>query len=132
MILVDANVLIDVVVQPSTWTQWSRQRLIEGSATGLAINLVVYAEIAPCFTDKPAIDLFLSDLAIQTIAMSENGAYLAARAHQAYRKSGGQRLTTLPDFFIGAHASDSKLALLTRDPKRIRTYFPDVVLIAPE
>jgi predicted nucleic acid-binding protein len=41
------------------------------------------------------------------------------------------QLTTLPDFFIGAHAVDSQLALLTRDPKRIRTYFPDVVLIAP-
>jgi predicted nucleic acid-binding protein len=131
MILVDANVLIDVVVQPSAWTQWSKQRLIEGSAGGLAINLIVYAEIAPCFLDKPSLDLFLSDLAIHTIAMSENGAYLAARAHQAYRKSGGQRLTTLPDFFIGAHALDSQLALLTRDPKRIRTYFPDVVLIAP-
>jgi hypothetical protein len=77
MILVDANVQIDVVVQPSAWTQ------------------------------------------------------LASCAHQAYRKAGGQRLTTLPDFFIGAHAVDSQLALLTRDPKRIRTYFPDVVLIAP-
>jgi predicted nucleic acid-binding protein len=41
------------------------------------------------------------------------------------------RSSTLPDFFIGAHAAAEGCSLLTRDPVRVRTYFPQVTLIAP-
>jgi hypothetical protein len=37
----------------------------------------------------------------------------------------------LPDFYIGAHAAIEKLALLTRDAARYRTYFPKVEILAP-
>jgi predicted nucleic acid-binding protein len=36
-----------------------------------------------------------------------------------------------PDFFIGAHAAVTGMALLTRDPRRYGTYFPKITLIAP-
>jgi predicted nucleic acid-binding protein len=36
----------------------------------------------------------------------------------------------MPDFVIGAHAAVSDLTLLTRDPRRYRTYFPTVRLIS--
>ena len=39
--------------------------------------------------------------------------------------------STLPDFFIGTHAAVTELALLTRDERRYRSYFPSVRLIAP-
>jgi predicted nucleic acid-binding protein len=29
------------------------------------------------------------------------------------------------------HAAVQGIALLTRDPRRYRTYFPDIILIAP-
>ena len=131
MILVDANVLIDIVVAESAWTAWSQGRLVAASNEGLAINFVIYAEIAPCFAQKSDLDLFLSDLAICTLPISDHAAYVASTAHQDYRGAGGQRLATLPDFFIGAHAETSGLRLLTRDPKRIRTYFPKVDLLCP-
>ena len=34
-------------------------------------------------------------------------------------------------FYIGAHAAVAGLALLTRDAKRYRDYFPRLKLIAP-
>ena len=48
-----------------------------------------------------------------------------------YEQAGGTRTSTLPDFFIGAHAQVTGLPLLTRDVGRYRTYFPKVMLIAP-
>jgi predicted nucleic acid-binding protein len=57
--------------------------------------------------------------------------FLAAKAFQRYRTAGGAKSNVLPDFFIGAHAAVAGLSLLTRDPKRYRTYFPKVDLVAP-
>jgi len=59
-------------------------------------------------------------------------AFLAGKAFVEYRRNKGTKATTLPDFFIGAHAAVAGLDLLTRDVGRYRTYFPTVTLIAPE
>jgi hypothetical protein len=40
-------------------------------------------------------------------------------------------LSALQDFFIGAHAACESLTPATRDPDRVRTYFPEVKLITP-
>ncbi|MEI6780889.1 MAG: hypothetical protein WCQ21_08225 [Verrucomicrobiota bacterium] len=37
----------------------------------------------------------------------------------------------LPDFLIGAHAQAEGLKLATRDPDRVRTYFPNIALVVP-
>jgi len=37
----------------------------------------------------------------------------------------------LPDFLIGAHAQAESMKLVTRDPDRVKTYFPSVRLITP-
>jgi predicted nucleic acid-binding protein len=37
----------------------------------------------------------------------------------------------LPDFLIGAHAEAEGMKLVTRDPDRVRTYFPAVQLSVP-
>jgi len=58
-------------------------------------------------------------------------AFLAAKVLARYRRRGGVRTRPLPDFFIGAHAAIAGLALLTRDARRYRTYFPKLQLIAP-
>jgi len=58
--------------------------------------------------------------------------FLAGKAYQRYRASGGVRTGVLPDFFIGAHALVAGVPLLTRDAARYRTYFPGIALIAPD
>ena len=57
---------------------------------------------------------------------------MAAVAFLRYRRQGGPRPHPLPDFYIGAHAAVSGLALLTRDAGRYRSYFPSLRVIAPD
>lgn len=59
-------------------------------------------------------------------------AHEAGRAHREYRRRGGARDRTLPDFLIGAHAQVKGYRLLTRDPRRYREYFPAVDIVAPD
>ena len=58
--------------------------------------------------------------------------FVAGKAYLKYRRAGGIRTGVLPDFFIGAHAQVTGLAILTRDARRYRTYFPEVEVIAPK
>lgn len=59
-------------------------------------------------------------------------ACLAGKAHAlCRRRRGGLTLSPLPDFFTGAHAAVAGYRLLTCDPRRFRTYFPRLRLIAP-
>lgn len=133
MIFVDSSVLIDVIEAKPDWKHWSAAQLSHHAATqGLAINAVVYAEISRSFASPEVQNTFLDEAGIKLLHIPNEAAFLAGRAHMAYRSAGGTRSSTLPDFFIGAHAMSAQLPLLTRDPVRIRTYFPKVSLIAPE
>jgi predicted nucleic acid-binding protein len=58
--------------------------------------------------------------------------FLAGKVFQQYRTQGGARVGVLPDFFIGAHAAVAQIPLLTRDPRRYRTYFSSLTLLAPD
>jgi predicted nucleic acid-binding protein len=98
----------------------------------LTINFVVYAEVASCFKSNDDLDLFLRDFSIRVLPITDEAAYLAAIARQTYRRLGRHRIATLPDFFIGAHASTAGMKLLTRDTTRFTTYFPKVKLISPK
>jgi len=133
MVLVDTNVLLDVATKDPIWFAWSTAQLAPlVDAREAAINPVIYAELAPLYPSARQLDLSLvppSDF--RRLALPFSVGFPAARAFEAYRKAGGQRLAPLPDFFIGAHAEAEGLTLLTRDPTRYRTYFPRVKLICP-
>ena len=58
-------------------------------------------------------------------------AFLAGKCFVDYRRRGGTRRSPLPDFFIGAHAAVTGMRLLTRDPRRYRSYFRTLRLTAP-
>jgi hypothetical protein len=81
--LARCNVLIEIVAAESTWTSWTQEHLSASSEDGLVINVVIYAEIAPCFSSKDDADLFLSDFSIRVIPVTERAAYLASLASAA-------------------------------------------------
>ena len=133
MIFVDTNILIDVLGDDPVHADWSQRQLDRALlASSLRINPVVYAEVAPSYATQEALDAVLSTMKISIEPMARRALFLAGKAHVAYRRRGGRESRTLPDFFIGAQAAALKAPLITRDTSRYRSYFPSLVLIAPE
>jgi predicted nucleic acid-binding protein len=132
MTLVDSNVLLDVVTDGQTWADWSQTQLERAVLHGpLVINDVIYAEISTRYATVDAVDSLLLDLNIDVATTPRSALFLAGKAYLQYRAAGGIRTGVLADFFIGAHAAVEQLPLLTRDPRRYRSYFPTVMLVAP-
>jgi len=131
MILVDTNVLLDIYRADAIWMPWSLQHLQQAKPGQLAINMVVYAELAGHPAEPANLDEFLEMLGIQMLELSRPAARLAGLAFRNYRQRGGTKTGVLPDFFIGAHAQAEGYKLLTRDAGRYNTYFPKIKLICP-
>lgn len=132
MILVDSSVLIDLLEKTPEWFAWSVEQIAAAATRDqLGINALVYAEIARTFSSSSEQNEFLQQVGITYLNIPASAAFAANSAHKAYRAAGGTKTATLPDFFIGAHASVEGFTLMTRDAKRIHTYFPNVPKISP-
>jgi len=130
--LVDSNVLLDVLTEDQVWLEWSSGELARAADEGpLFINAVIYAEVSVRFSRIEDLDDALPGADYERLALPWEAAFLAGKAFLNYRRNRGTRTSTLPDFFIGAHAAVARLQLLTRDPSRYRTYFPTVALATP-
>lgn len=130
--LVDSNVLIDVLSEDKQWFEWSSSALAAAAERSpLAINPLIYAEVAVGYATAAAVDTVLPSDRFERLALPFAAGFLAGRAFMAYRGRSGVRTAPLPDFYIGAHALVEGHTLLTRDPARYRTYFPKLKLIAP-
>jgi len=131
-ILVDPNVLIDVLEDDPQWAAWSIAQLrAQSKIHQLTINPIIYAELSLAFSSAEALDQTVFDLDLIVLEIPRFALFLSGKAFVRYRKQGGIKANVLSDFFIGAHAAVSGLALLTRDTKRYSSYFSGVKLIAP-
>lgn len=131
-VLVDSNVIIDVVTLDPVWGSWSAAavaRLAEEAV--LVINPVIYGEVSIDYATIEELDDALPTRLFVREAIPYEAAFLAGRCFVDYRRRGGTRQSSLPDFYIGAHAAIAGYRLLTRDAARYRTYFPTLTLIAP-
>jgi predicted nucleic acid-binding protein len=132
-VLIDSNVLLDLMTEDRQWFEWSSTALADAAEhSRLVINPIVYAEISIRFSRIEDLDAAIPTNMVDREPIPYEAAFLAGKAFSIYRKRGGKKRSTLPDFFIGAHASIAKYSLLTRDATRYRTYFPRLALIAPE
>lgn len=131
--LVDSNVLLDILTDDPRWSGWSAGALADAAEAGpLCINPIIYSEVSIRFTTVEALEDALPSRDYRREPLPWAAAFLAGKVFLDYRRNKGTKATTLPDFFIGAHAAVADLALLTRDPARYRTYFPTVSLVTPD
>jgi len=132
-VMLDSNVLLDVLTEDPTWFGWSSRALEECAQDHiLVINPIIYAEVSIGFDRMEDLDAALPGNLIERRPIPLEAAFLAGKCFLKYRGRGGQKQSTLPDFFIGAHAAVEKMTLVTRDASRYRTYFPRLRLISPE
>jgi len=132
-ILVDSSVILDIVTEDATWFQWSSETLARYSEIhSLVINPIIYAEVSIGFERIEEVEIVLSRTRFRRDPIPWEATFLAGKCFLAYRRRGGKKTSTLPDFFIGAHAAITGIPLLTRDASRYRTYFPKLKLIAPD
>jgi len=130
---VDSNVILDVVEDDPQWCDWSLDVLNQYSETHqLIINPVIYAEVSISFERIEEFEEVLSSGGLKMVPIPKEALFLAGKVFIRYRRKQGVKTIPLPDFFIGAHAAVADVALLTRDKKRFKHYFPSVKLVSPK
>lgn len=130
--LVDSNVLLDVMSLDPLWFEWSSKTLeTYADSSRLIINPVIYGEVSIRYSKIEELESALPANLIEREPIPFEAAFLAGKCFLEYRKRGGAKGSTLPDFLIGAHAAVAGYRLITRDAARYRTYFPKLEVIAP-
>ena len=81
----------------------------------LVINPIIYAEVSVGFNQIEALEAVLPPEFFRRDSLPYSAAFLAGQRFLEYRRRGGERRSSLPDFYIGAHAAVAELPLLTRD-----------------
>ena len=131
-ILVDSCVLLDLFTDDPQWATWSEIILGKYSQRNtLFINSIVYTEISIGFNRIEEVENAIEQVGVKVLEIPREALFLAGKVFLDYRKNKGSKSSTLPDFFIGAHAAVSSFDLITRDTTGYKTYFPKIKLICP-
>ena len=131
-VLVDSCILLDLFTNNPKFVDWSESILYQYSQTNtLYINSIIYTEISIGFNNIEEVEKAVSSLNLKVLEAPREALFLAGKAFLKYKKNTGTKNSTLPDFFIGAHASISGFGLITRDKSKYNTYFPKIKLIHP-
>ncbi|MXZ35334.1 MAG: PIN domain-containing protein [Acidobacteria bacterium] len=124
---VDTSVLLDVFLGDEHHgprsNEWLRQAYDRGA---ILICDPVYAELAPAFDSREALDEALRRISASISPIDTDIAYEAGRRWLRYRQAGGPRKRIVTDFLIGAHALATAETFLTRDRGFYATYFPEL------
>ena len=133
MKMVDTNIVIDLLERDEKWFGWSLDALARAGQEGpVSASVIVIGELALQIEGLADIHALLDGYGVAIAPLNDAAAYAAGMARRAYRLAGGSREKLLADFLIGGHAQSAGATLLTRDPRRYRSYFPSLALITPE
>jgi predicted nucleic acid-binding protein len=130
--IVDSNIFLDIF-SPESEQSLKVRNALEALSLDVppCINAIVFAEISPGFEDCGLLEGLLEGFNVKFIGLNAADAFRAGQAFRSYRRNGGPRTSLIPDFLIGAQAAVRGWPILTRDPKRFASYFPEVELIDP-
>ena len=130
--LVDSCVLLDVITDDEQWAAWSAAKIAAAMDTGrVVINPLIYAEVSVGYETVEELEDLLPASDYEREPLPYLAGFAAGKAFVRYRRSGGDKRSPMPDFYVGAHAALAGYRLLTRDVRRYRTYFPTIDIIAP-
>ena len=130
--LVDSNIFIDVLSE-SPFFEVSRDALFRCMLQGTPVlSAVVWAELARGVSAEVPLRSRLHGLGLRETDFPLEAAFVACQARRRYHAYAGRPERTLPDLLIGAHAMVAGHRLLTRDPWRYRSSFPDLDIVAPD
>lgn len=96
------------------------------------INSIGYVEISIGFNQIEEVEKALSGIGIKVLEIPREALFLTGKIFLKYRKNKGTKNASLPDFFLGAHATVSKFELMTSDVAKFKTYYPKLKLIHPD
>ncbi len=131
-ILVDSNIILDIFTNDVDWCDWSIDTLTKYSNDYfLCINPVIYSEISIGFKEIEILENAINIMHLKYMNIPKEALFLAGKVFLKSKKKRGLKLSTLPDFYIGAHAAVEKISLITRDKRKIKSYFPTVNIISP-
>ena len=129
--MVDSCVLLDVITGDERWADWSAGQIATAMDSGrVVINPLIYAEVSAGYETVEELDDLLPASDYEREPLPYTAGFAAGKAFVQYRRSGGDKRSPMPDFYIGAHAAVAGYQLLTRDVARYRTYFPAVALFS--
>jgi predicted nucleic acid-binding protein len=124
-------VLLDVITGDERWADWSAGQIAAAMDSGrVVINPLIYAEISVGYDTIEELDDLLPASDYEREPLPYTAGFAAGKAFLQYRRSGGDKRSPMPDFYIGAHAAVAGYQLLTRDAARYRTYFPTIALFS--
>lgn len=131
-ILVDSSIILDVAPQDPAWVERSSFAFSrEAERAPLVINPVIFTEMSVGYEKAWKLHFALPSAIFRPEDLPWEAAFLAGEGLLAIRRRGGAKSSTLPDFFIGAHAAIARYRLLTRDTARYRTCFPRLEILEP-
>jgi hypothetical protein len=131
-VFVDSCILLDLFTDDAKWANWSESVLGKYSQSNtLFINSFVYTEVSIGFNRIEEVEKAIEQVGVKVLEIPREALFLAGKVFLDYRRNRGTKSSTLPDFFIGAHAAVSSFDLITRDSARYKTYFPSITIICP-
>jgi len=131
-IFIDSCVLLDLFTDDPHWANWAEKTLSNYRLNNtLYINSIVYTEVSIGFNKIEEVESAIEQVGVKVLEIPREALFLAGKIFLDYRKNKGTKSSTLPDFFIGAHATISSFHVMTRDRAKFKTYYPALHLISP-